>query len=461
MSSSISQKDIDEIMLTMNMQAALSCRLLVLLIAVGLFTKTNGFFPNGIASKNKGISNIGLDNGRLAQRTFSLGRVQITAGATSSLEDDHDKDVDDQMSNFNPLSSRRMILSSCLVSAGAMGLSPFELWSDGPKLQAAHAAVTDETDRFGDNWWTKDIQSASSSTSQTVETRKVSTSQSKATPSDEVQIAISKRDLKLKEGLGIELGEIEFRTNLRVVIKSITPGSTAERLGIRKDWVVVAIDGESTERTNAEGVAIMVYRAARKPGAEDDEVLFTFRDPAIFRSKLNAMSSAGDGSTTTVTTQVAPAGDTTQRNKDGSVKAGYTEQDQSDQRLTVTQLVPPKLCKRGAEVDDLLEISYIGTVVETGQIFDGSAVKINNNGIPGRGNDVSLFFVLGKQPFGQFPPGWDVGLYGICVGERRRLIIPPVLAYGSTGLPRRGIPPNSTLQYDVTLVSLNGLATPQ
>ena len=101
---------------------------------------------------------------------------------------------------------------------------------------------------------------------------------------------------------------------------------------------------------------------------------------------------------------------------------------------------------------------------------------------------MTLFFVLGKQPFGQFPPGWDVGLEGICVGElflflsfgnvhfpllikmlmffcshalqgeRRRVIIPPVLAYGSTGLPRRGIPPDATLQYDITLVSLNGLA---
>lgn len=66
----------------------------------------------------------------------------------------------------------------------------------------------------------------------------------------------------------------------------------------------------------------------------------------------------------------------------------------------------------------------------------------------------------GKQPFGQFPPGWDVGLEGMCIGERRRLIIPPVLGYGAVGVPRRGIPPNATLQYDVTLVSLNGLATP-
>ena len=49
----------------------------------------------------------------------------------------------------------------------------------------------------------------------------------------------------------------------------------------------------------------------------------------------------------------------------------------------------------------------------------------------------------------------------MCVGERRRILIPPVLAYGSVGVPRRGIPPNATLQYDVTLVSINGNALPQ
>jgi FKBP-type peptidyl-prolyl cis-trans isomerase len=109
----------------------------------------------------------------------------------------------------------------------------------------------------------------------------------------------------------------------------------------------------------------------------------------------------------------------------------------------------------------LLEISYLGTVVDTGTVFDGSAIKINGEAVPGRGNDVTLYFVLGKQPFGQFPPGWDVGLEGMCVGERRRLIIPPVLAYGNTGVPRRGIPHDATLQYDITLISINGLATPQ
>lgn len=232
----------------------------------------------------------------------------------------------------------------------------------------------------------------------------------------------------------------------------------------------------------------MVYRAARADDATDT-VELRFRDPAVFQARLKDLASSGDEA---VTTQVAPAGDTTQRNPDGSVKRGRSVTQQEDQRLSVSQLVPPKLCNRGAQTDDLLEISYVGRVLETGAIFDGSAVAINGEGIAGRGNDVSIFFVLGKQPFGmynmvllrgwggvdalvcthkeslspsaspgQFPPGWDVGLVGMCVGERRRLVVPPVLAYGSAGLPRRGIPPDATLQYDITLVSLNGLATPQ
>ena len=68
--------------------------------------------------------------------------------------------------------------------------------------------------------------------------------------------------------------------------------------------------------------------------------------------------------------------------------------------------------------------------------------------------------MLGKQPFGQFPPSWDVGLDKIYVGDHRRIVVPPVLTFGSKGFPRRNIPPDAYLQYDVTLVSLNRLATP-
>ena len=349
-----------------------------------------------------------------------------------------------------PTKSRRMMLHQ-LVSAS------LALVATTPSRPAA-AMVTDETDKFADNWWRsgEDIVDTSTSSSSPTKIRAVS---------DEITIVIPID--RLSGGLGVELGEVEFRTNRRVFVKSVQPGSVAESLGIRKDWIVVAVNDQSTERTDAAGVALFVSRAIQTARATMEEssqqppqpvVTLRFRDPVIFQKTLQNLSPDGE-----VTTQVAPSGDTTQRKADGSVMRGEVVRSQDDQRLTVTQLLPPPtngLCKRRAQFDDLMEISYIGKVLETGQVFDGSAVKINGDGIPGRANDVSIFFVLGKQPFGQFPPGWDVGLEGMCVGERRRLLVPPVLAYGSIGLPRRGIPPNATLQYDVTLVSLNGLATP-
>lgn len=289
-------------------------------------------------------------------------------------------------------------------------------------------------------------------------------------PSDEITLTLTKADLQsMQGGFGLELGEVEFRTNFRVVVKSVEDNSLASKAGIQPGWIVVSVDGKDGERTNAAGAAVYFSKAVKAvlnqpDGSNKAQMTLTFRDPSVFRSELrNFPSSQGsiEGQTNSVSTKVAPAGDTTQRYADGSLRPGASVTEQQDQIVTVSQLIPPKMCNRRATTDDLVEISYIGRVVESGAIFDGSAVKINGQDVPGRGNDVSVYFVVGKQPFGQFPPGWDVGIEGMCVGERRRLIIPPVLAYGATGVPRRGIPPNATLQYDVTLVSLNGLATPQ
>lgn len=84
-----------------------------------------------------------------------------------------------------------------------------------------------------------------------------------------------------------------------------------------------------------------------------------------------------------------------------------------------------------------LTVHYSGTLLD-GTEFDSSYER-----------GESFSFNLGQA---QVIKGWDQGLVGMRVGGKRKLIIPPQLGYGSRKVGK--IPPNSTLVFEVELLSV-------
>ena len=96
-----------------------------------------------------------------------------------------------------------------------------------------------------------------------------------------------------------------------------------------------------------------------------------------------------------------------------------------------------------AKSGDMIAAHYTGTLND-GTKFDSSY----DRGQP-------FAFVLGGR---EVITGWDLGVVGMKVGGKRKLIIPPDLGYGSRGAGGGRIPSNATLFFEIELVAVQ---TPQ
>ena len=91
-----------------------------------------------------------------------------------------------------------------------------------------------------------------------------------------------------------------------------------------------------------------------------------------------------------------------------------------------------------AKSGDVVTVHYTGTLLD-GTKFDSSV----DRGKP-------FQFTLGA---GQVIKGWDQGIVGMKIGEKRKLTIPADLAYGNYS-PSPLIPANSTLVFEVELLAI-------
>lgn len=96
------------------------------------------------------------------------------------------------------------------------------------------------------------------------------------------------------------------------------------------------------------------------------------------------------------------------------------------------------------------------------QVKAGDSITVHYTGWLANGTKFDSSLDRG-QPFtvtagvGQVISGWDQGVLGMKVGEKRKLTIPANLAYGEAGLGEV-IPPNSDLTFEVELLSINSSA---
>lgn len=97
-----------------------------------------------------------------------------------------------------------------------------------------------------------------------------------------------------------------------------------------------------------------------------------------------------------------------------------------------------------ARVGDVVYLHYTGKL-EDGTVFDTS--------LKPRANEKDahpISFTLGT---GAVLKGWDEGVVGMKVGQKRQLLVPAALAYGAKGNPPV-VPPNANLVFEVELVGL-------
>nr|XP_019594880.1 PREDICTED: peptidyl-prolyl cis-trans isomerase FKBP7 isoform X2 [Rhinolophus sinicus] len=117
------------------------------------------------------------------------------------------------------------------------------------------------------------------------------------------------------------------------------------------------------------------------------------------------------------------------------------EEEESTEGVKIEVLYRPENCSKTSKKGDLLNAHYDGFLAKDGSKFYCS--RTQNEGHP-------KWFVLGV---GQVIKGLDIAMMEMCPGEKRKVTIPPSLAYGKKGYEGK-IPPDATLIFEIELYAV-------
>ena len=128
------------------------------------------------------------------------------------------------------------------------------------------------------------------------------------------------------------------------------------------------------------------------------------------------------------------------------------EKPKKQEKKEPQQKLKKTVLKGGVIVQDLKEGA--GEPVKEGKfvhVYYEGRLKDNNKMFDSTTKGPGFSFRVGK---GEVIKGWDIGLVGMKVGGKRRIVCPPKVAYGSDGSPPV-IPPNAVLVFDVEVKKIS------
>jgi FKBP-type peptidyl-prolyl cis-trans isomerase len=246
---------------------------------------------------------------------------------------------------------------------------------------------------------------------------------------------VDMKDQGVVKAANFAVAELNKRgTNGAVTLKEVVSAERQVVAGMNYILVLKLTEGsaETLHRTT-------VYDQFGKLSMTKDEILKGLPVKKYTQSARDALGGAAAAASSASGAANSSPSDPVQTKNEAAARAYMSRLGRGAARLVTRIIAKPSTCDRKAANGDKLAIHYVGTLSSNGKKFDSSYDR-----------DEPFKFTLGQ---GQVIKGWEQGIPGMCVGEKRRLLIPSALGYGSRGFGTV-IPPNSALDFTVQLISI-------